>query len=152
MAAASQAGAKTGAQGSDEKLVLVLEETATHKILEKLDGVLPEIAREAVREAIVHAIHAEGVSVPKRRTARSQTPGDVKRPREGGRCDAVWKELDKLQAKKDAVPKLADIQKVGERRSWNPNNTRVEYYQWRKAKGISGRVDPGKPSNQPHAA
>jgi hypothetical protein len=140
--------AKNGTEGADEKLVRVLEETAVNKILEKLDSVLPEIAKTAVAEAIVYAMHNDKVAIPKRES-RSFAPKEARKPKEGGVCEAVWKELDRLKVKSKGVPKLADIQKVGDRKGWNPNNTRVEYYQWRKAQGISGRQST--PTEQPTA-
>lgn len=141
MGSATHEGAlRRGTEGADEKLVKVLEETATHKVLEKLEEPLRNIVHEAVAEAIVHAVHADPrVRLP-RRPARQRVSTEVKRPKEGGRCEKVWKELDRLAAKRDTPPQLQDILRVGERRSWNPNNTRVEYYQWRKANGISGRL------------
>ena len=35
---------------------------------------------------------------------------------------------------------------------WNPNNASIEYYQWRKYNGISGRVAAPKPAVEAPAA
>jgi hypothetical protein len=55
-----------------------------------------------------------------------------------GVCAQVWKELDRIQKRKP-VPSLGDIMRVSSRRNWNENNTRIEYYAWRRAHGIHGR-------------
>lgn len=144
--AVANAGAGTTG-GADEALVRVLEDTALAKIMEKLEGPLQNIVHEAVHEAIVHATHASGApinpaalapSVPSRRQ-RAATKTAASRPKAGGLCDAVWKELDKHREKR-GVPSLSDVQKLAKRKHWNPNNARVEYYNWRRANGISGRL------------
>jgi hypothetical protein len=71
---------------------------------------------------------------------RPATP--PRRPKRGGRCEAVWRELDRMEARRKAVPRLSEIRKAGARKGWNENNTRIEYYQWRRSKGIHGRLDP----------
>jgi hypothetical protein len=138
----ASANAKKGAQeGADAKLVRVLEETAVHKVLERLEAALGPIVHEAVSEAIVHAMHADGAAMPKAEPRSFAPKGEaveVKLPKEGGLCAAVWTELDKLAKK--GTPELQAILKVGGRKGWNANNTRVEYYRWRQAHGISGRV------------
>src|SRR4051812_13676745 len=90
------------AGGADEHLVRVLEDTAMAKIMEKLEQPLQNIVREAVREAVVHAVHSEGRTTslnalaPRAAPRRKRTAtAEAHRPKAGGRCDAVWKELDK---------------------------------------------------------
>lgn len=63
-----------------------------------------------------------------------------KRPSDGTKCATVWSELDQLMKQKDEIPSLSEIQQIARRKRWNLNNTRVEYYNWRKANGIHGRL------------
>ena len=58
----------------------------------------------------------------------------VKRPGPG-KCLEVWEYLDQHGNMK---PK--DLQPVAEAKGWNLNNAQIEFYQWRKFNGISGRV------------
>lgn len=57
-----------------------------------------------------------------------------------GRCAQVWKTLDGLY-QQNRIPTVDDILRVGRRRRWNPNNTRTEYYAWRRSHGIFGRMN-----------
>lgn len=70
-------------------------------------------------------MHTQHIEVPVRRTA--------------GKCAQVHRQLDRMVAKQ-GTPALREIAKIGLKRGWNPNNTRSEYYSWRKAHGISGRL------------
>lgn len=64
-----------------------------------------------------------------------------KTPKAGGKCAAVWDELEKQFSREpNKIPALDDIMRVGKSHGWNSNNTRVEYYAWRRHKGIKGRV------------
>jgi hypothetical protein len=63
----------------------------------------------------------------------------LKAPSGNGVCAQVWKALDRL-SRRNPRPSITDILKVSSRKGWNNNNTRVEYYRWRKAHGITGRV------------
>ena len=59
----------------------------------------------------------------------------IKRPRVGGLCAAVWQYLDEhpsMTAK--------DVRVSAEEHGWNVNNVTIEFYQWRKFNGLSGRV------------
>lgn len=108
--------------------VEVLEETTVNKILEMLEPSLREIVHKAVTEGVVHGNHTD------------TPPRAVHRPKAGGRCAAVWDQLDAMKTASGVVPELQSILKVGKRKRWNANNTRVEYYAWRKAIGVSGRL------------
>lgn len=141
---ASKSSARVGAQAStDAAFVRNLEKAAMDKILEKLEGPLQGIVHDALSEAIVHAMHAE----PRSFAADRET--SIRLPKEGGLCAAVWIELDKVHAKK-GTPTLKEALKIGARKKWNPNNTRVEYYAWRKHKGISGRLPSTPAANEVH--
>ena len=103
----------------------VLEETTVNKILEMLEPSLRSIVHKAVSEGVVHGDHTNA------------TPH---RPKAGGRCAAVWDQLDAMKLSSGVVPELQSILKIGKRKKWNANNTRVEYYAWRKANGVVGRI------------
>lgn len=126
----------------DNKIVKVLEETVTTEVMKRLGAPLQAVVHDAVAEAIVAASHVGDQPVKAVQAAQDDDPH---RPRAGGRCAAVWDELDRLRAEDD-VPMLSDIMKVGRQRKWNENNTRVEYYQWRKFHGIRGRLGSRKAS------
>lgn len=112
--------------------------TLEAKVLRKLKRSLSEAVHEAVRElandppSLPKGKHASDKERPSRR--------GVTRPLPGGLCDAVWAELDKIYARrKKAPPTLHEILEIGRKKGWNTNNTRVEYYCWRKYNGIEGR-------------
>ena len=61
----------------------------------------------------------------------------IARPATGGRCAAVWDQLDKVRAQaKGGVPSLGDVRKLAKKHHWNENNARIEYYRWRAFNGI----------------
>jgi hypothetical protein len=68
---------------------------------------------------------------------RAQQNG-VKEPSKGGLCRAVWDALSAM-TKDGNVPAVADIKAHAEEQGWNVANASIEYYQWRKFHGISGR-------------
>lgn len=67
-------------------------------------------------------------------------PQHTRRSQEVGVCEQVWAELDKTMKRTGEVPTIHDVRKMASKRGWNQNNARVEYYQWRRAHGIHGRV------------
>lgn len=102
-----------------------LEEAALRFLMGKLPGLVEEAVAKAVTSAAApaqphHTVH--------------------KRPSKGGVCEAVWKELDAMYVG-GVVPSFAQILRVSKKKRWNENNTRVEYYNWRQANGITGRLD-----------
>ena len=38
------------------------------------------------------------------------------------------------------------VKAIAEANGWNPNNASIEYYQWRKFNGITGRVAKAAPA------
>ena len=63
----------------------------------------------------------------------------VKRPSEGGACRAVW-DWCWAQEKADAsAPTSKTVKAQAEVAGWNTNNAMIEFYNWRKYNGISGR-------------
>lgn len=63
----------------------------------------------------------------------------VTRPSAGGRCRAVWDALDEFRAETGNVPTAKDVRAIAADEGWNPNNASIEFYQWRKFNGITGR-------------
>jgi hypothetical protein len=81
-----------------------------------------------------------GLKIEKNREERN----GVKMPSVGGMCRAVWDALNSMMQHDEAsgtatVPTVADIKKLAEEKGWNVNNASIEYYQWRKWHGITGR-------------
>lgn len=70
----------------------------------------------------------------------------VKRPSAGGMCRAVWDACWAQQAETGEVPTAKWVKEKAAAMGWNPNNASIEYYQWRKFNGISGRVAAPKPA------
>lgn len=147
--AKSPAGQRLGTETSpvDQKIVQVLEQTVETEVLKRIGEPLRAVVHDAVREAIVAASHVEEVPAESTAEEAARTSNEPRRPKAGGRCAAVWDELDQLH-KDDGVPSLKQIMAVGKRRKWNENNTRVEYYQWRRAHGIHGRNPFAAASNE----
>lgn len=75
----------------------------------------------------------------------------VKRPSAGGMCRAVWDACWAQQAGTGEVPTAKWVKGKAAAMGWNPNNASIEYYQWRKFNGISGRVAAPKPAAEPAA-
>lgn len=60
----------------------------------------------------------------------------VTQPPAGGKCRAIWDELDKLVvANKGQVPKVTEIMAAAREADMNENNARCEYYYWRRFNG-----------------
>ena len=70
----------------------------------------------------------------------------VKRPSAGGMCRAVWDACWAHQLATETVPTAQWVKAKAIAEGWNPNNASIEYYQWRKFNGISGRVAAPKPA------
>jgi hypothetical protein len=68
------------------------------------------------------------------------TQNGVTRPSAGGRCRAVWDALDAYQRETKDVPTAKVVRELAADEGWNPNNASIEFYQWRKFNGITGRA------------
>ena len=75
----------------------------------------------------------------------------VKRPSAGGMCRAVWDACWAHQLANNMVPTAKWVKEKAVSEGWNSNNASIEYYQWRKYNGISGRVAAQKPAVEPVA-
>ena len=70
----------------------------------------------------------------------------VKRPSAGGLCRAVWDACWAHQEETGNPPTAKEVKAIAETNGWNPNNASIEYYQWRKFNGITGRVAKAAPA------
>ena len=77
---------------------------------------------------------SSGLKIEKDREERN----GIKRPSVGGTCRAVWDALDAAVAE-GKTPSAKDVKAMAEAKGWNPNNASIEFYQWRKFHGITGR-------------
>lgn len=64
----------------------------------------------------------------------------IKRPSAGGLCRAVWDAMDHIRDTTGAVPVSAQVRTLAGQENWNANNAMIEFYQWRKFNGITGRA------------
>ena len=64
----------------------------------------------------------------------------VVRPSEGGACAKVWHFCDTYVNSSGKPPALTDVKIEASENGWNTNNAVIEYYNWRKFKGIRGRL------------
>lgn len=97
--------------------------------------------RNIVHQALHNALGNElAIEVPvKKKSSLRQTAGrlldrevrnGVLSPLPGGRCDVVWKALDALHVK--GKDNLKELHKVSDRKKWNWNNSRTEFYRWKR--------------------
>ena len=70
----------------------------------------------------------------------------VKRPSAGGLCRAVWDACWAHQEITGTPPTAKEVKAIAETNGWNQNNASIEYYQWRKFNGITGRVAKAAPA------
>lgn len=65
----------------------------------------------------------------------------IKRPSAGGLCRAVWDAMDDQRtANNGDTPSTQQVRDLALMHNWNTNNAMIEYYQWRKYNGITGRT------------
>jgi hypothetical protein len=65
----------------------------------------------------------------------------IKRPSAGGLCRAVWDAMDaQRETNAGDTPTTQQVRDLALMFNWNINNAMIEYYQWRKYNGITGRA------------
>ena len=67
-----------------------------------------------------------------------ETCNGVTRPSAGGKCRAVWDDLDVLAAA-GTKPTAAQVRQLAAEQGWDKTTAQVQFYRWRKFNGISGR-------------
>lgn len=61
-----------------------------------------------------------------------------------GKCRIVWDYCDAImQSKGCGTPTVAEVREKADSEGWNTTNAVIEYYNWRKFNGITGRVKKG---------
>lgn len=120
------------------------EETAPAGLLAGLCGIIAGTI--TVQEPAAPAPKAEpkttGLIIEKNRPEQN----GVKRPSAGGLCRAVWDACWAHQAATGTPPTAKEVKAIAETNGWNPNNASIEYYQWRKFNGITGRIAKAAPA------
>jgi hypothetical protein len=89
---------------------------------------------DAVADAPAAAPEGSGLKIEKDRPEQN----GIKRPSIGGKCRAVWDACDEMVAA-GTPPTAKDVRAIAEANGWNANNASIEFYQWRKFNGITGR-------------
>ncbi len=120
------------------------EETAPADLLAGLCGIIAGTV--SVQEPAAPAPKAEpkttGLIIEKNRPEQNS----VKRPSAGGLCRAVWDACWAHQEVTGTPPTAKEVKAIAETNGWNTNNASIEYYQWRKFNGITGRVAKAAPA------
>lgn len=120
------------------------EETAPADLLAGLCGIIAGTV--TVQEPAAPAPKAEpkttGLIIEKNRPEQN----GVKRPSAGGMCRAVWDACWAHQEVTGTPPTAKEVKAIAETNGWNTNNASIEYYQWRKFNGITGRVAKAAPA------
>ena len=84
----------------------------------------------------VEKVSGPGLKIQKDR----EEANGVTRPSAGGACAAVWDFCDAFMEETGGAPLHKEVVQHAEEQGWNTNNASIEYYQWRKFKGIRGRI------------
>lgn len=108
-------------------------------LLELYTPIAPQAEAPAPAEAPV--ADGTGLKIEKDRPEQN----GVKRPSAGGKCRAIWDALDAYRTETGLLPTSKVVKELAADEDWNPSNASIEYYQWRKFNGISGRVKDAAP-------
>lgn len=109
------------------KVDAALAQAIKQQVLDSLENTLDIVIPKAVRDAL-----KTGAPVLALQPAAN---ADVHMP-EGEKCAAIWHELDRLSAAGKPT-NLGLIRKIGARKGWNENTTRIQFYRWRSAQKTS---------------
>lgn len=92
----------------------------------------------AVQKAVATPAKAKSEAATPRNVDKSREERNgVKRPKAGGKCAAVWDALDKMLANGTGdTPTLANIREWAAENEQNANNAQIEFYQWKRWKGL----------------
>ena len=73
-------------------------------------------------------LQGRGIKIQKDREERN----GIKRPSAGGKCAAVWDEMDQWVATTGEQPTAKDVRTLAAKKGWNVNNAVIEFYQWKR--------------------
>jgi hypothetical protein len=109
----------------------------------------PKVAAPAATPAPAATVTTKPVQVVPGLKIEKDRPeqNGIKRPSIGGRCRAVWDACDAFAEANGDDPTAKDVRDMAAANGWNPNNASIEFYQWRKFNGITGRK--AKPAATP---
>lgn len=126
-----------------------IERTVEAAVVKAVRSNLKEVVHLAVHKALGDELNkSKGSRLPKdkpppkksgskpslKRTASRLLEREVRNgvlsPMPGGRCELVWLALDDLHKKGHSD--LQHLKEVSDRKKWNWNNSRTEYYRWKK--------------------
>lgn len=122
-----------------------IEKTVELAVVKAVRSNLKQVVHQAVHKALGSELNQSDVK-PKsktkkpslKRTASRLVDREVRNgvlsPMPGGRCEAVWLELDALRQK--GKDNLDELRKVSDRKKWNWNNSRTEFYRWKHFHGL----------------
>jgi hypothetical protein len=105
-------------------------------------GMRDELTRIAAPVAPVAPVKVDkaataGLKIEKDRDEQN----GIKRPSVGGTCRAAWDAFDHIGIKTATAQSAREL---AEAHGWNKNNTSIEFYQWRRFHGVTGRVKTAK--------
>lgn len=121
------------------------EETAPADLLAGLCGIIAGTVTVQEPAAPIEKkaeTKSTGLTIEKDRPEQN----GVKRPSAGGMCRAVWDACWAHQEVTGTPPTAKEVKAIAETNGWNTNNASIEYYQWRKFNGITGRVAKAAPA------
>lgn len=104
-------------------------------------GIYPKEVEPATPAAPAPATPAPAAPVKKatrKRVEREQQNG-VFKPN-AGKCRNIWDWCELVYVTNVDQPTVADVRAQAEHEGWNTTNAVIEFYNWRKFNGISGRV------------
>ena len=60
-----------------------------------------------------------------------------------GKCRAVWDWCNDMEKSGGGAPTVAEVRAHADITGWNTTNAVIEYYNWRKFNGVTGRIKKG---------
>lgn len=112
---------------------------ATAKVIPQADAVVAPVAAvdpvPVAAVAVVGTGTGAGLKIEKDRPEQN----GIKRPSAGGKCRAIWDALDEYRTDEGVLPDAKFVRLLAAEHGYNPNNASIEFYQWRKFNGITGR-------------
>lgn len=122
----------------------VNESTTKKQIQAELDRLSIAYPAKANRDALIALLPAApatpaatgtGLKIEKDRPEQN----GIKRPSAGGKCRAIWDALDEYRTNEGELPDAKFVRALAAEHGYNANNASIEFYQWRKFNGITGR-------------